>query len=237
MPRLWRNILRGTEYIYGIPGYILFFTRIYQIALPLYIAWGVILGVMVSLGRYQRYELSHTKLFLFGILDMLAALLGEIFYLVLEYSKVWFSILGFSKLGEFLNSIILFPLIFSLFLLFSEFIIISLRKYSPLSKYLDKVTSSLPFLVVYFLLIDVYFETTRYLYNIIEREPPVALILIFILSIIMSTVISIADTDLANEILTYTFFILVFAVLWKLVVLVREKSNETVETVRKTEEN
>ena len=80
--------------------------------------------------------------------------------------------------------------------------------------------------LLYHLLIDVYFEVPLYSYKIIKRDPSSAPILIFIVSLIMSAVISIADTNLANEILTYTFFLLVFGVLWKFIILVREGEEE-----------
>lgn len=221
------SISRGPEYVIGIPGFALFIIRIYQLALPFYIAWAIILGVIATLVRLDQNEPTYTKLFLLSILDMLAALLGEILYLVLEYSKTWFSLFGFSKLGEFLGIMmplfteLPFPLIPSILLLSSELCIIFLLKYSPIANYLSIILYDkglLSRLVKLFTYIRYEILSSHTIDN--------ALIFSFVVSLVICAVIAIVNETLANTILTYTFWLLVVGIIWKFVSLIKEEKGE-----------
>lgn len=69
-------------------------------------------------------------------------------------------------------------------------------------------------------------EQSSVVYKRLKRNPSSTPILISIISLIVSAVISMVDTNLVNGILIYTFFLLVFGVLWKLGILVIEGEDE-----------
>lgn len=139
--RLAMKISRGPSYVYGL-------THSYQLALPIFIAWSIFLGIMAILSRHNQYELTHTRLFLLSILDMLAALFGDILYLVLEYSKTWFSIIGFSQLGEFLINTIYLTFSTPPSILLGEIAIILALKHPLLLKHLNRIAPLSLFILV-----------------------------------------------------------------------------------------